>query len=240
MDTKIKKYRHDADYSYTPGMTLTVEMIRCAPQLVRRVYVHPDYQSRDPEQDIRFLCDQAGISWEMGEKIFSRLGLKENAFVLGVFSKADAPIQPRRPHVVLVNPSDAGNLGTILRTGAGFGFHDFAIVRPGVDIFDPKVIRASMGAFFHIRFTYYDAFDDYRRQFPEQLLYPFMLKGKTDLKQVAVRPGQPFSLVFGNEATGLPDTFLDCGESVIIRHSREIDSLNLSIAFGIAAHWFGQ
>lgn len=240
MDTKIKKYRHDADYSYTPGMTLTVEMIRCAPQLVRKVYVHPDYQPRDPEQDIRRLCSRAGISWEMGERLFSRLGLKENVFVLGVFDKADAPILPGKPHVVLVNPSDAGNLGTILRTGAGFGFHDFAIIRPGVDIYDPKVIRASMGAFFHIRFRYYDAFEDYRRQFPEQRLYSFMLKGKTTLKQLSGRPDGPFSLVFGNEATGLPDIFLDYGESVLIRHSQEIDSLNLSIAFGIAAHWFGE
>ena len=160
--------------------------------------------------------------------------------MVGVFDKADSPIQPGQPHVVLVNPSDAGNLGTILRTGAGFGFHDFAIVRPGVDIYDPKVIRASMGAFFHIRFTYYDAFEDYRRQFPQQRLYSFMLKGRTALKQIPGRPDGPFSLVFGNEATGLPDEFLDYGESVLIRHSRQIDSLNLSIAFGIAAHWFSE
>lgn len=65
-----------------------------------------------------------------------------------------------------------------------------------------------------------------------------MLKGKRLLSEIKKEPGKPFALVFGNEATGLPDSFLDYGESIFINHSKEIDSLNLSIAFGIAANAF--
>ncbi len=46
----------------------------------------------------------------------------------------------------------------------------------------------------------------------------------------------PFSLIFGNEATGLPKEFLNIGESVIISHSKNIDSLNLTIAASIAIY----
>ena len=77
-------------------------------------------------------------------------------------------------------------------------------------------------------------------QFPQHQIYTFMLKGKHYLHDIHEKPNGPFSLVFGNEATGLPDRFLDYGESVLIKHSGEIDSLNLSIAFGIAAHTFSQ
>ena len=45
----------------------------------------------------------------------------------------------------------------------------------------------------------------------------------------------PFSLIFGNEATGLPDSFLEY-DSVIIPHSKTIDSLNLPIAVSIAIY----
>lgn len=54
------------------------------------------------------------------------------------------PPGPPARHVVLHNPSDVGNVGTILRSALGFGFRDVAIIRPGVDPFDPRVLRASM------------------------------------------------------------------------------------------------
>ena len=43
-------------------------------------------------------------------------------------------------------------------------------------------------------------------------------------------------LVFGNEATGLPDRFATFCTPVIIRHSHDIDSLNLPMAAGIAMY----
>ena len=43
--------------------------------------------------------------------------------------------------MVLVNPSDMGNMGTIIRTMLGFNYVNLAIIRPGVDVFDPRVIR---------------------------------------------------------------------------------------------------
>ena len=48
----------------------------------------------------------------------------------------------------------------------------------------------------------------------------------------------PFSLVFGNEASGLPDAFAQMGVSTLIPHSHQIDSLNLAIAAGIGMYAF--
>ena len=64
-------------------------------------------------------------------------------------------------HVVLVNPGDMGNMGTIMRTMLGFNYYNLAIIRPGVDVFDPRVLRASMGAMFHLNIEYFDSFEDY-------------------------------------------------------------------------------
>ena len=51
---------------------------------------------------------------------------------------------------------------------------------------------------------------------------------------------QKFSLVFGNEAKGLDDSFLKEGTSVVIKHTNNIDSLNLPIAVGIAIYEFSK
>ena len=61
-----------------------------------------------------------------------------------------------------------------------------------------------------------------------------MLDAKRSLHQV--KPQGKFSLIFGNEATGLPAEFASIGTSVIIPHSDRIDSLNLPIAASIAMY----
>lgn len=64
-------------------------------------------------------------------------------------------------HVVLHHISDAGNLGTILRSALGFGYKDIAIIRPATDPFDPHTVRASMGAIFSLRIREYETMDEY-------------------------------------------------------------------------------
>jgi TrmH family RNA methyltransferase len=114
----------------------------------------------------------------------------------------------------------------------GFDFKDLAIVDPSVDIFDPMVIRATMGGIFSIRFQHFKNIEEYINKFPNQNLYPFMLKGEKDIKEIKFK--EPFTLIQGNESKGLDDTYLDLGESVCIPHSKDIDSLNLSVATGIS------
>ena len=65
-----------------------------------------------------------------------------------MFSKYKGEVKKGESHLVLVNPEDGGNLGTMIRTALAFDIHDVAIIRPADDVFDPKVIRSSMGSIF--------------------------------------------------------------------------------------------
>jgi TrmH family RNA methyltransferase len=137
---------------------------------------------------------------------------------------------------LLVNPSNAGNLGTILRSAAAFGIDDVAIISPAVDVYDPKTVRSSMGALFHLNVCYYDTLEAYQMDVSQRHYYPFMLKATETLKKV--NPLYPCTLVFGNEATGLDDSYLALGTPVIIQHTHNVDSLNLPIAVSIALYQF--
>ena len=175
---------------------------------------------------------------EVADKALSRISGKENCFAAAVVEKRYEELKPGR-HVVLHHISDAGNLGTVLRTALGFGYRDIAVIRPAADGYDPRVIRASMGAIFSLRVKEYDDFDAYRREFPGQMLYPFMLDGSVMLEE-AVQSLPPYesSLIFGNEGAGLPALFAQMGKPVRIPHSGDIDSLNLSIAAAIGMYAF--
>lgn len=234
----FKAYKKNYEYSYTFGMFPTVELIKTKPSSVIKVLVSSDFKADTASMDIFELCVNNKITVEINDKQFNRIGAKENCYVIGIFNKYECVINESRPHVVLVNPSNMGNMGTIIRTLTGFGVNDLAIISPGADIFDPKTIRASMGALFRINYKYYDNFNDYMKTFTNHKIYTFMLDGEASLKDINHNPKELFTLVFGNEATGLDSEFLKLGTSVIIKHSNSIDSLNLTIAAGIALYEF--
>lgn len=229
-----KRYRKDDMVSYSLGITLTFELLKFKTEYVQKVYVHSGMKQGDTLDKLLMLCKEAGIEVVYTDKIFNVLSQKENCYVIGEFRKFTGNLSGEASHIVLVNPSNAGNMGTIMRSALGFGMNQMAIIRPAVDAFDPKVVRASMGAIFSTEFAYFDSFQEYADSFGDRELYPFMLNAKVSLHEV--RPAGKFSLIFGNEATGLPAEFLEVGTSVIIPHSSQIDSLNLPIAASIAMY----
>ena len=92
-----------------------------------------------------------------------------------------------------------------------------------------------MGAIFHLNIECFSDFKEYEKKYGAgRELYPFMLEAKISLHDI--EPKAPYSLIFGNEATGLPDEFLNIGTGVIIPHTGNIDSLNLPIAASIALY----
>lgn len=230
----FKRYRKDDPVSYSLGITLTFELLRYKTEYVNKVYVHSAMKEGDTYDKLRAICREAGIPVQQTDKNFHVLSQKENCYVIGEFRKFPGTLQKDASHIVLVNPSNAGNMGTIMRSALGFELNQMAIVRPAVDAFDPKVVRASMGAIFSTEFQYFDTFEEYRQQFGDRELYPFMLQAQITLPEI--HPSGTYSLIFGNEATGLPGEFLNIGTSVIIPHSHRIDSLNLPIAASIAMY----
>lgn len=234
MDVPLKPYKREFDHSYSLGVFPTLELVEAQPGHVLKVLVSSKGQRNEGVRKLERLCERAGIRLETNDRAVERLAQKENTFAVGVFRKYAADLQPASNHVVLVNPSDMGNLGTIARTMLGFAVLDLAIVQPAADMFDPKVVRASMGAVFRLRCRYFDTFERYREIAGERSLYPFMTGG--DLLLDKARFDSPFTLVFGNESSGLPPEYRQIGTPVTIKHTNTIDSLNLPMSVGIALY----
>ena len=126
----------------------------------------------------------------------------------------------------------------MVRTGEGAGVTGIIMNKTTVDLFNPKTIRASMGALFRINCRYFNSFEEYEAEYGQRDLYPFMLDGSCPLEEAAAAIQKPFALVFGNEGRGLPAEFAQMGRAVRIPHSNQIDSLNLSIAAAIGVYTF--
>ncbi|MBQ1299662.1 MAG: TrmH family RNA methyltransferase [Erysipelotrichaceae bacterium] len=232
----MQKYKKTSEQSYALGTELTLELLKCHPDDVVSVYIHSKQKDNPIYQQIMNICAKRKIEVIHSDKAFNIVDAKENCYIMGVFRKFRNDIRRDNNHVVLVNPSNMGNLGTIIRSCVGFGINDLAIISPAADIYDPKVIRASMRAFFGLHFTYYPSFEDYLKDVSEREIFPFMLDGRMRLDEVRVP--ERYSLVFGNEATGLPAEFHDYGTSVVIKQLNTIDSFNLDNAVSIGIYEF--
>lgn len=234
----LEGYKRSLDYSYAPGLFPCMEAVTKKKEWVRRVLVSSSATGEGIEKLLK-ICDENRIRVEQADKALSRISGKENCFAAAVFAKRQRDLQPGK-HIVLHHISDAGNLGTILRAALGFGYKDIAIIKPAVDCFDPHTVRASMGALFSLRIREYDDFDDYRNEFPDQYLYPFMLQGSIPLDDAVKQKKTPYSIIVGNEGSGLPLSFMEIGTPVRIRQSDEIDSLNLSVAASVGMYEFSK
>ena len=230
---KVSRYKKEGDVTYALGATVVMEYLNKDPESVLGVILHPAFRAEETIKKIEDICGGRKIPLTTEEKPFNILSQKENCFVIGIIRKEERSLSQGN-HVVLVNPSNAGNMGTIMRSCLGFKIPDIAIIKPAVDAFDPKTIRASMGASAVVNIKTYDSFDDYMAEFPGRNIYPFMLDGSTRLQDTKIEA--PFSLVFGNEATGLPPVFASIGRPIRIEHGDGIDSLNLPIAASIALY----
>lgn len=233
----MKVYKKGDETSYTLGVFPTIELLKTRPEDVVRVVVHSSIQQNKGYPLIKELCEKHHIHIDEHDKTIDKLSPKNNCFAIGIFKKYKAEVKEGN-HVVLVNPMDMGNMGTIMRTMLGFGYKNLVIVRPAVDVYDPKVVRASMGAIFHLNVEYYDNFNDYYHKYSHHNMYPLMLKGATNIHKVD--NNGMHSLIFGNESSGLPDEYLNYGQSVFIPHSEDIDSLNLSMALGLTLFHFSK
>lgn len=232
---EIKVYKKEDTYSYSLGAFPTLELLNKHIKDVIDIYVHSSFNNKEVKEKI---LAKLGRNFKTNDKLIEKLSPKENCYIVGIFRKYQDILDKNENHLLLDNPSNMGNLGTIIRSSLGFGIKNIAIIKPGVDYFDPKTIRASMGSIFNINIQYFSSIDEYKNQFKDHTIYAFMLKATNTLQTFNFKKGIS-TLAFGNEATGLSDSYLD-NNSIIIKHSNEIDSLNITNAVSIALYEFNR
>jgi len=230
---KFIKYKKELNYSYSLGVYATLELLKNRKDLVDKVVLSREGDKNSGVSEIVSICTLENIPYEFDDLWVSKVSTKENIYAVGIFKKFSGDLKEQENNLVLVNPSDMGNLGTIIRTMVGFGVSNLALIKPAVDIFDPKVVRASQGAIFQINFQYFDSAQCFFEKF-KIANYLFMTDEEKTLKSIVFQ--KPCSLIFGNESSGLSEALKTYGESIRISQTDKIDSLNLAVSVGIVLH----
>ena len=135
--------------------------------------------------------------------------------------------------LILDRIQDPGNIGTIIRSAVAFNIDTIICSKDTVDIYNPKVIRASQGMIFHIPIIYQDT-EITIKELKEK---DYKIIGTRVTSGHDVRTSSiysHFALVIGNEGQGISKNIEElCDEYLYIKMNENCESLNASVAASI-------
>ena len=174
------------------------------------------------------------------EKVFKEVSeTKTPQGIMGMVAMAhykleDILANPRACLLLLEDIRDPGNLGTMLRTAEGAGVTGIILSDSSVDVYNPKVIRATMGSIYRVPF--YQAKDFYEVVTQVKVrgieIYAAHLQGIPYDTEGSFRSRCAF--LIGNEANGLSDQASTLADTLIkIPMEGKVESLNAAVAAAI-------
>jgi len=228
----MKRYREEFGHFLVEGEHLVLELEKAAEQQLSlrgaELYVTHEYEHwRSP-----FAMHVIGAS-----QMAQIADTKTPQGILAVVP-IPPPVPPREGEraIYLAEIQDPGNLGTILRTLAWFGGFRCLLGPGSVDPWNPKVVRSSAGAIFHVPLENDVPVGTLRDRFAR--LACLDMQGKT-IRAPGFRDFDCY--VFGNEARGLPREELSSlgAATFAIPGGGTLESLNVASAVTLCAYELG-
>jgi TrmH family RNA methyltransferase len=224
-----KKFREELKHFVIEGEHLVQELEKAAARDARlrqsEIYVTRDYAQWSSRLTMHV------INSKQMAQISETRSPQGIAAVVPLLTAA-APLPTERA-VYLHEIQDPGNLGTILRTLAWFGNFRCLTSPDSVDVHNGKVVRASMGAIFHVPVEFDVPMDALSQRFAR--IACLDLSGG----QVATKAFREFDCyVFGNEARGLPHQQMSAlrARPFTIPGTGAIESLNVAATVNICLY----
>lgn len=240
-----KKFRHDSGLFVAEGEKICSELIHSGFE-VEHIYALQSWIDKLDEAEKNKIENKLTL---INEKELERMSqLKQPNKVLAVAklpAQSSAPDFKNRLTLLLDDIHDPGNLGTIIRTADWFGVSSIVCSETTVDVFNSKVVQASMGSVFRVNIYYanLDLLLSNNKAADNIPVYTAHLDGNSIYKEKLPLAAL---LLLGNESRGVAkelEKYSDKKISIPFHGNalQKADSLNAAIATGIIlAEWRRQ
>ncbi len=234
---RLKKFR-DANRTFlAEGVKLTGELIN-SNLLVQKIFATPEWilENRklvtDKDIDLQEITPQ-----ELGK--ISNLVTPNEVLALVSYREPTDALPDDSPQLILIldRIQDPGNLGTIIRTADWFGIRQVFCSEDTADVYNPKVVQATMGSICRINVRYLEIKDLLNDLGPKWKIYGTTPDGENIYRSNLLFPA---AVMIGNESQGIRGEYLPLvtGRLGIPAVSTGAESLNASVAAGIVVSEF--
>lgn len=199
------------------------------------------YLSESFEKKCSFLEALKDIGYEtVSDEVFRKISdtktpqgilsvLKQPHYTMDVLLKSRTPLL-----VVLEDIQDPGNLGTIFRAGEGAGIDGVIMTKETADLFNPKVIRSTMGSIYRVPYLYTDDLQETLKLLHKKGVATYAAHLEDSVSYDEADYTRPAAFLIGNEGNGLKRETADAATQYIkIPMLGQVESLNAAVATSI-------
>ena len=226
---KHKKYREKNSLFICEGKRSILSAL-LTPQVIYRIYFSKSFISKNKEI-INKASSLKVPSKELPKKELEYLSQTKSPsgiLALCILSKEVKLNLTVKKWLFLDNISDPGNLGTIMRSALWFNFKNIALSKNCVDAYNPKVVRSSMGAIFHLSVHRDINLIEFKKDY--EIIGTSQKQSNLD----SFKTPKKFILIIGSEAKGISkENLKHINNSLGIKRLGFGDSLNAAIAASI-------
>jgi TrmH family RNA methyltransferase len=179
----------------------------------------------------------------MSEKLYNDLSDKTDPSEMLVTAKIKHnninDIPAKNPFLIVFDrPGDRGNFGSIVRSANAFNADGIFIIGHGIDIYDSKVIRASLGSVFFTKIAAVESMEVFleymKTQKKENNMEVIGTDSKGTVSATDYKIKRPVMVIVGNEAKGMSKNLKEiCDKIIKIPINGNVNSLNVSCATSI-------
>ena len=227
-----KKFREEFSEYVIEGIKIVKEAI-AEGQIIKSVYVNEDSK----EEIISAIPEITKMDLVIVEKnVFQDIsGVTNPQGIIAIVKKnEDNRISYEEDfYLILDGISDPGNLGTIIRTADSLGIKQIIVSNNTVEVFNPKVVRSTMGAIFRVKIIEVESIVDIIAKMKERKIRVYATDLDTD-KTIYSVSYEKAAVIIGNEANGVEDTVKKvASEKIKIPMLGKTESLNAAVATSI-------
>lgn len=223
------KLRHSEGVFIVEGIKMFLEAPK---ELIQEIYVSEGFLAKKTPEILNNMRYEI-VSDEVFQKISDTQTPQGILCVMKMPSYTLETLLAKKQQLFLLleDLQDPGNLGTIFRAGEGAGIDGVIMTKNTVDIFNPKVIRSTMGSIYRVPFMITDDMAQTIRdlQAVGVTVYAAHLKESADYDLQDYT--KPTAFLIGNEANGLKRETADKADRYIkIPMKGQVESLNAAVA----------
>jgi TrmH family RNA methyltransferase len=233
------KFREANKVFIAEGVKLVEELLN-SHFIINIIYATPAWI----ESHQRFIARQDTVVQEVTEdelKKISNLVTPNEVLALVSYSDRSLPAPETYGNIILLldRIQDPGNLGTIIRTADWFGISHIFCSPDTVDVFNPKVVQATMGSICRVKVLYTDLRQLMINLKENRKIYGAFSDGESLYE---IKPELPSAIVIGNESKGISEEYfsLISKRIGIPPRAEGAESLNVSVAAGILCSEFSK
>lgn len=234
---KSAKFRRQSGTFAAEGVRVCMDALRSGAEIETLFVTGQALQKNAAE--VAALSEAAQKSFELTPELFAAVSDTQTPQgVLCVIKALDKSadfdtIENGGKFLALDNVQDPNNLGTILRSAEAFGVNGVIMSADCCDVFNPKVVRGSMGAVFRLPVLVTGCLADWFSRHPQLHTYAAVVHGCAEKVTQTVFE-TPCAVVVGNEGNGIkPETEQACEHTITIPMNGKAESLNASVASAI-------